>query len=63
MKCGKKIKALREQKGWTQVFLAQKANITPAMLCLIEKEKSAGSLEVLLNIAKVLNVKINDLLK
>lgn len=63
LKCGKKIKQLREQQGWTQVVLAQKVDITPAMLCLIEKEKSTGSLEVLSNIAKVLDVKISDLLE
>ncbi len=62
MKCGKKIKKLREQQGLTQVVLAEKVNITPSMLCLIEKEKSTGSLEVLSNIAKVLNIKISDLL-
>ena len=63
MKCGKKIKQLLEQQGWTQVVLAQKVDITPAMLCLIEKEESTGSLEVLSNIAKVLDVKISDLLE
>lgn len=62
LKCGKKIKKLREQQGLTQVVLAEKVNITPSMLCLIEKEKSTGSLEVLSNIAKVLNIKISDLL-
>ena len=63
LKCGKKIKQLREQQGWTQVVLAQKVDITPAMLCLIEKEKSTGSLEVLSHIAKVLDVNISDLLE
>jgi len=32
-------------------------------MILIEKEKSTGSLEVLSNIAKVLDVKISDLLE
>ena len=63
MTYGKKIKQLREQKGWTQAHLARQVNITPAMMCTIEKEESAGSVKVLTAIAKALNVKLGDLLE
>lgn len=63
LKYGKKIKKLREQKGWTQAYLARKVNITPAMMCTIEKEESTGSIKVLTAIAKALNIKVSDLLE
>lgn len=47
----------------TQAHLARQVNITPAMMCTIEKEESAGSIKVLTAIAKALNVKIGDLLE
>jgi len=60
---GLKIRRLREQKGWSQEFLADEADLHRAYIGQIERgEKNIGlaNLEV---IAKALNVSLEKLLK
>ena len=52
------LKAIREQKGLSQRAVAAKAKMS---LCNVEKEKADPSLSTLKRLAKVLKVKVADL--
>ena len=56
-----RILALREKRGWTQVQLAEKAGITPAAVCQIEKGDRIPTIPVLYRIAQVLRVSLDYL--
>ena len=62
MNVGKNIKDLRERRGISQVQLAERVGITPAMLCQIERGTKNPSLQVGAEIARCLSCKIDDLL-
>ena len=47
--------------GWTQVRLAEKAGITPAAVCQIEKGERIPTIPVLHRIAQVLRVSLDYL--
>lgn len=60
MSVGENIKKIRLKKGIKQVELAEKAGITQAMLCQIEREVKNPSLQVGKEIAEILDCKIED---
>jgi transcriptional regulator with XRE-family HTH domain len=53
---GKKIRVLREQRGWSLGELSRRADLSPAHLSEVERGLSAASLKVLEKIAEVLEV-------
>ena len=55
---GKKIRELREAKGWTQKQLANAANITPEYISKIETGAKSASIMTLGSIAKALSVEL-----
>ena len=60
-KFGKKVKALRIEKGWSQERLALAADLDRTYLPSIEKGERNVSIRVIEKIAKALNVKIATL--
>jgi len=55
------LKAIRTQKGWSQRAVAAKAKMSYTYLCNVEKGKADPSLSTLKRLAKVLKVKVADL--
>ena len=45
----------------TQMELAEKADVTQAMITMIENGKRTGTIDVLSRLAKILNIDIDDL--
>lgn len=60
---GTNIRTLRKKMGWTQEKLAEKAGISVPFMTQIELARKTASLEVIENIAKVLNVSYERLFK
>ena len=60
-KLGKRIRELRIKKNFTQEFLAEKINISPANYSRIENGNSYPKPENIEKICKILNVKVKDL--
>lgn len=60
---GHTIKRLREQKGFTQEALAEKADIHTSYIGQIERGIRYPSLKILFKIADALSSKISDLFK
>ena len=59
-----RIREMREARGMKQRELAEKAGITAAYLCDLEKGKKRNpSIALLVRIAEVLNVTLIDLLE
>jgi transcriptional regulator with XRE-family HTH domain len=58
---GKKIRKLREKKGYSQEELSFNANIHRTYLCGLEAGKRNPSFTTLLKISKALSVNIYDL--
>lgn len=63
MSIGENIKYLREQKGFTQAYVAEQVGISQAMMCQIERGTKNPSLQIGKDIADVLNCKIDRLLE
>ena len=59
---GERIKFWRQQRSLTQEQLAEKVELTPGFISLIETGKKRASLETLLSICRALNITLNDLL-
>ncbi|MBE5872300.1 MAG: helix-turn-helix transcriptional regulator [Lachnospiraceae bacterium] len=57
---GEKIHTLRIQKGISQEELALQAEITPAYLGLIERNKKNPTVKILAKICDALNIKLSD---
>lgn len=57
------IRAERNRKNFTQAILAEKINVSESTISLIERSIQTPSIFVVYDIAKVLNIDINDLLK
>jgi len=55
------LKAIREQKGLSQRAVATKAKMSYTYLCNVENGKADPSLSTLKRLAKVLKVKVADL--
>jgi transcriptional regulator with XRE-family HTH domain len=60
---GERIKARRLELGWTQEELCQKANISTGFLSDVENNKRNISAETLLEIARVLSLTLDYLMK
>jgi len=58
---GKRIRALRERKGWTQYELGEKAGIDPKYLGSIERGEVNVSVGKLCGIAEALGVEVWEL--
>jgi len=59
---GKKIRALRQEKGWTQGDVAVKLNITVAAFSKIETQVTDVSLSRIEELAEIFKVSIVELL-
>lgn len=59
---GKFIAACRKEKGMTQVQLAQKLNITDRAVSKWETGKCMPDSSIILDLCKILDVSVNDLL-
>ena len=57
----KKIKLARKKAGYTQEKLAEKVELTPGFISLIETGKKRASLETLIRVCKELEITLNDL--
>jgi transcriptional regulator with XRE-family HTH domain len=58
------LRALREAKGWSQVQLAARADVTSAYIAQLETGKKQNpSLEVLKRLAKALGVPVTELVE
>lgn len=62
MSVGANIRRIREEQKLTQAWLAERAGISQAMLCQIERGTKNPSLQVSVEIAKQLNCKVEDLM-
>jgi transcriptional regulator with XRE-family HTH domain len=56
------LKGLRRARGWTQADLAQRIDLTPHYVALIETEQRLPALRTLLVMAKVFGVPVDRLL-
>lgn len=57
------IRAERNRKGYTQFQLAEKIEVSESSISLIERGLQTPSIFVVLDIAKTLEININDLLR
>lgn len=57
---GAKIRQFRITKGFSQEKLSEIVDISPRQMCLIENGNSVPSLETFVNIARVLEIDMND---
>lgn len=60
---GRRIRALRSMKGWTQEELGQKADINYKFIGEIERGRQNPSLNVLYKIAKAMEVDLPELFR
>lgn len=60
---GKRIKSAREKKGMTQEQLAERVNLSPMHISVIERGNKLPRLETLINIANILDVSADILLQ
>ena len=60
---GERIKARRLELGWTQEQLCQKAGISTGFLSDVENKKRSVSAETLLDIARVVDLSLDYLMK
>ncbi len=61
MNVGENIRRIREDKGLSQVYVAENVGISQAMLCQIERGTKNPSLQVSMGIASILNCNVEDL--
>ncbi len=57
------IKAWREHRGWTQLYLSSKSGVGRDLIAQIETRRKNGSVETLDRIARALNVPMEALLE
>lgn len=60
---GKRIRAARLTKGWTQEELAEKAGISPTHVSVIERAGNSVKLETFVSICCALGVSADDVLR
>jgi transcriptional regulator with XRE-family HTH domain len=58
-----KLKALRQQRGWTQPVLARKAGVSAGYLARLETQRHDPKLSTLVKLAKALGVPVTELLE
>ena len=63
VRVGRKIKQLRQAKGWSQQMLADHAELERAHLSRLEEGRREAGLRVLERIAIALDVKVEDLVR
>ncbi|MEZ6173343.1 MAG: helix-turn-helix transcriptional regulator [Phycisphaerales bacterium] len=59
---GRTIRSLRTQQGLSQKELAERADITPSFLSLVENDQRDASIKVTLRIAEALEVPVEVLI-
>lgn len=59
---GKRVRQLREGKGWAQTDLAYEADIEPGYVSRIELGKANPSITIVVALVKALNCNIQDLI-
>ena len=59
---GESIRYFRHQRGMTQEQLAEEADLHPVYISQIERADRAVTIETLLRLAKVLGVKLKDVI-
>jgi len=57
-----RLKALRQQRGWTQPVLAKKAGVSAGYLARLETSRHDPKLSTLVKLAKALGVPLTELL-
>lgn len=62
MNPGQNIRNFRKQRNLSQKRLAEMVNISPSYLCDVEKGRCNASLRVIVDLAVVLQVNVNELL-
>lgn len=60
---GQRIKLIRDERGMSQIQLAEILGVDPSHICRIEKGKGTCSISLLQKLAAALGVKISDLLE
>jgi len=60
---GRRIKELRQEKGWSQQLLADHAEMERAHLSRLEEGRREAGLRVLERIALALDVEVEDLVR
>jgi len=63
VRVGRKIRALRRAKGWSQQLLADHAELERAHLSRLEEGRREAGLRVLERIATALDVEVEDLVR
>lgn len=58
---GEKVKALRENMGWTQKYTAEKMDVSPQMYNNYEKNKTNPPLEILKRVCNLYNINLDSL--
>ncbi|WKZ33526.1 MAG: helix-turn-helix transcriptional regulator [Thermodesulfobacteriota bacterium] len=53
---GIRVKSLRENRGWTQEFMAERMNISPNYLSSIERGKENPTFDLLIRLADSLEI-------
>ena len=62
VECGKRIKSLREEKGLTQMQLAEQTRITTDYLRAIERGRRACSIDLLVDLSLFFEVTLDHLI-
>lgn len=62
IECGKKIKSLREERGLTQMELAEQLRITTDHLRFIERGRRACSIDLLVDLSLIFDVTLDHLI-
>lgn len=60
---GKRLRQLREEKGWTQTDVAYEADLEPNYISRLELGKANPSMTVIVALVKALRCKVDDLIK
>ena len=60
---GKKIRSLRQARGWTQEQLAEYAELHVSYIVLLEKGANRATIETLEKLSKAFGISISDLVQ
>ena len=64
LKCiGKRIREKRIERSWSQEELAEKANLSPVYIGMIERGEKIPRMETFIRLANILRVTSDDLLQ
>jgi len=58
-----RLKALRQEREWTQADLAKRAKVSPGYLARLETHRHDPKLSTLVKLAKALGVPVTELLE